>query len=200
MNLDIDYNFYTLDLPKLPDELKNHIRSLVLNPEYDEKFRLICQKYHSNYNYVDRLRIPRDDKLSAYVDEHFAPLLGKSLMSLILCVSNYRDTKASFPVHTDQDRKVAFSYVIDAGGSNVETVLYDKKNKNKEHSDIIRYNKVNPVVSKKLEEDVWYCWNPRVFHSVEGVETTRIKIELVFEKNDTSYEDCLKELNPLIKP
>jgi hypothetical protein len=200
MNLDIDYNFYKLNLPKLPEDLKNHIRSLISNSEYDEKYRIICSRYHKDFNYVDRLRIPRDDKLSSYVNEYFVPLLGKPLMSLILCIRNYREGEACFPVHTDQDRKVAFSYVIDAGGSNVETVLYDKKNKNKEHSDIIRYNKVNPVVSKKLEEDVWYFWNPRVFHSVEGVETTRIKIELVFEENDISYEHCLEELIPLIQP
>jgi hypothetical protein len=194
MNLDIDYNFYTLNLPKIPDEIKEHIRSLVKNSSYDEKYRIVGKKYHNDYNYIDRIRIPNDEKLSSYVNEYFVPLLKRPLMSLVLCVSNHREGKACFPVHTDQDRKVAFSYVIDAGGSNVETVLYDKKNINKEHADIIRYSKVKPIVSKILEEDVWYYWNPRVFHSVENIEFTRIKIELVFATNDISYNECLDEL------
>jgi hypothetical protein len=194
MNSDIDYNFYTLNLPKIPDEIKEHIRSLVKNSSYDEKYRIVGKKYHNDYNYIDRIRIPNDEKLSSYVNKHFVPLLKRPLMSLVLCVSNHREGKACFPVHTDQDRKVAFSYVIDSGGSNVETVLYDKKNINKEYSDIIRYSKVKPIVSKTLEEDVWYYWNPRVFHSVENIEFTRIKIELVFETNDISYNECLDEL------
>lgn len=194
MNSDIDYNFYTLDLPKLPDSIKDHIRSLVKNSSYDEKYRIIGKKYHDEFNYIDRIRIPDDEILSSYINKKFVPLLGRSLMSLVLCVKNIREDKACFPVHTDQNRKVALSYVIDAGGSNVETVLYDVKNINKERSDIMRYSKVNPVVSKVLEEDVWYFWNPRVFHSVEGIESTRIKIELVFEINDISFNDCLDEL------
>jgi len=147
MNSDIDYNFYTLNLPKLTDDVKNHVRNLVSAGEFDDKFRIICKRYHSDYNYVDRIRIPHDDILSDYVNQHIQPIIGRELMSLVLCVTNYRDSVACFPVHTDQDRKVAFSYVIDTGGSNVETVLYDKKNNDKEYSDIIRYNKVKPVVS-----------------------------------------------------
>jgi hypothetical protein len=67
-------------------------------------------------------------------------------------------------IHKDFKRKVAINYLLDSGGSNVETCFYNEKRE---------------LVSKvKIQEHRWHRIDVSKFHNVIGLESPRIAISI----------------------
>lgn len=77
-------------------------------------------------------------------------------------------------------KKIAYIYVIDPGGKNVETVWYEPKKEfqhlKKTENTVIPYEKLNELERHKLEPGIWYVGNYSIIHGVQNLETDRITI------------------------
>ncbi len=90
------------------------------------------------------------------------------------------DTLASYCPHTDKVRTVCINYYIEAGGQNVTTVFYDKEDLIDDlvGSHMAAYKDLNKIKEQYFNENIWYMFGTRRFHSVENIEGVRIILTL----------------------
>ena len=86
------------------------------------------------------------------------------------CTSfRYQLLRNGVPKHVDVDRVICYNYILQAGGSNVETVWWDGDNE---------------LYRTCLPEKKWHKINVTTEHSIENIETERLAITVF--KNDPS--------------
>ena len=73
----------------------------------------------------------------------------------------YQTLKDGVPRHIDVGRSVCYNYILQAGGSNVETVWW---NDNKE------------IYRTCIPEKKWHKLDVSIEHSIENIETERVSI------------------------
>ena len=89
----------------------------------------------------------------------FPDLVDK--LDKLLC--NYQCIYDGVPIHKD-DRDVAFNYIINSGGDNVETVWYDDNYKE--------------IHRECIEAKKWHQLTVNVLHTVEGITNKRFGITI----------------------
>jgi hypothetical protein len=69
------------------------------------------------------------------------------------------------PIHVDKgNRIIAYNYLLDTGGENVRTAVYDKKYK--------------PLQIERLELKRWHRINTGMLHGVHGIEPDKVRVAI----------------------
>ena len=120
-------------------------------------------------------------------------------MPIVGVMRNPTDKLASFPPHYDKVKAASINIVIELGGSNVRTVLYeDARTENFEDPFIKKISDCVPIASYKLPKEEWHLFNTQRLHSVENIETRRVTVSLMPESAPT-IEQFFNKYNYLIK-
>jgi hypothetical protein len=138
------------------------------------------------------------DELAPELDV-YSKIFGEPVVPIVGVMRNPTDKLASFPPHYDKVKGASVNIVIELGGSNVRTVLYeDARTENFEDPFIKKISDCVPIASYKLPKEEWYLFNTQRLHSVENIETRRIAVSLMPESAPT-IEQFFNKYNYLIK-
>tara|TARA_Y100001949_G_scaffold165363_1_gene161029 strand:- start:95 stop:517 length:423 start_codon:yes stop_codon:yes gene_type:complete len=80
----------------------------------------------------------------------------------------YQTLKDGIPRHTDVVRPVCYNYILEAGGSNVQTVWWESDKE---------------IYRICLPEKRWHKINTTVEHTIENIETERLSITVYIINN-----------------
>jgi hypothetical protein len=134
---------YLDDFPKIPDTLLNEVyRSALDNPN------VFILEWYENYKVHTAT-----DELKEFLKQFFT---NHSIQVHII--------KDTLHIHCDYGRTIAFNYIIDSGGSNVETCFYN--------------NDRSLIYSIKIDEHRWHRLDVSVLHNVINLERPRISITI----------------------
>jgi hypothetical protein len=132
---------YIDELPKLPIEIEDEIiRSTIIN-----KNIFVYNTYENYKSYAATL------ELKKFIEPFF-----KNYIIKVQVMQN------TLHIHQDIGRKIAYNYLINGGGLNVETCFYN--------------NKLKVIQQIKIEERRWHRLNVSVFHNVINLESPRIAL------------------------
>jgi hypothetical protein len=131
------------------------------------------------------------------LNECLQPLIQKEYQDLfpkhdILCVTGIMKNKnikinACLPPHVDRSRALGINYIVELGGSAVETVFYNHEEEPGGEAKNKKYNELNPVDSIKATKG-WYVYHTQRYHSVENIETTRTMIAIMLKQKNTAND------------
>jgi hypothetical protein len=150
----IDY----IDLPKIPVELLEHPSDIISRGS---------------------IPIGNPDKPGFIINPNFPiqrKLINKPLKEWLYSVFNYQVTvqylllNSNSSIHKDpKTRPQAYNYVIDTGGPNVVTTVYDE-------------DKSTVLKSLTVPAKTWYCLDTGRYHGVTGIEENTWRILLSIDK------------------
>jgi hypothetical protein len=141
--------FNYVDLPNVPEYLLESIDSIINKP--NSEFSSVPKGYA--YFHTK----PISNELLVWIETVFDRKVH----------AGYQIIKEGIHIHKDYGRLVAFNYLLQTGGSNVSTNIYDE-DKNLIHSEIIMPKK-------------WHCLKTDVFHDVRGMSTERIALSIALD-------------------
>lgn len=188
---------YYVNLPELPIDIVHSIQIQANVMALDEN-SYSGKEYDKNKNfaYTDI----EEFLYSKLVSDLLLPKLKKPTTSYIFALRNKRNTPANFPPHLDEYRKLSLNYIVETGGSNVQTSFYDlerPKDDNEFKSKNIPYENLNKTQQYVLSKNKWNLSNTQVCHSVENLNDLRIILFVVFDDN-TDYETFTKNYAELL--
>lgn len=137
---------YYPEIPALPKDLQDDILSITQG-----EGSLIFESYDNFLLY------PLNQRLKDWAWEHFPKANAQKIQKL----------KNSVIAHIDMDRKLAYNFLIDAGGTDVHTKFFDSLD-----------NDAKVVEDHVLETGIWHSLTVDVPHSVENITGTRISFSL----------------------
>jgi hypothetical protein len=150
----IDY----IDLPTIPVELLEHPSDIISKGS---------------------IPIGHPDKPGFIINPNFSiqrKLINKPLKEWLYSVFNYKVTvqylllNSNSSIHKDpKTRPQAYNYVIDTGGPNVVTTVYDE-----DRSTVLK--------SLTVPAKTWYCLDTGRYHGVTGIEENTWRILLSIDK------------------
>jgi hypothetical protein len=83
--------------------------------------------------------------------------------------------------HIDQTRLYTLQYVVQTGGSAVDTVFYEAANERLKIGQRLKfscYDDLTAVESFRATDHSWWILNGREIHSVENIQTQRIALQI----------------------
>jgi hypothetical protein len=138
-----NYFEYLTEIPNIPDELLSEVYKSIHEHE-----NVFVHNFYSNYQIFNLT-----DELIQFIKLKFN--------NHIIQVHVIKNVLA---IHKDINRTIAFNYLIDCGGNNVETCFYDKKLK---------------LIEKiKIEPFKWHKLDVSTFHNVINLERPRIALTI----------------------
>lgn len=132
-------------------------------------------------------RYPANKKICAWFEENIASDYTDIGISLHGTLSG---ASTSLP-HTDNTRDWLLIWLLDAGGTEVDTVFWQEKNQ-----PVFRSKKLHPTSYDNLieigraryKQGRWALMDTRVIHSVEGIMNTRKSLQIGFWDNSESIK------------
>ena len=187
-----------INLPKPSDKIKKIVLDIADNCAINTN-SIIWHKTINNVNIVSGSFIYKENLL-LQINEEYQSFFKHKLNSTVGVLENVEPNNLNlgvYPIHSDKVRHVAMNYFFDLGGSNVETVFYDKFD---DLSDtigghVLPYGALSPVKNYITETNTWYCFNTKQYHSVENIQTKRIILSV---RVDTTYEAFMNEYKSYI--
>ena len=143
-----------LNLPSIPEHLLEPIDVIINKPPKDSK--KVSETYpdfkSDNYPYFKTREVNDDLKewLQSIFDFKIDP--------------QYQLVYDGLPIHIDvfTRRISAYNYLLDTGGDEVKTVVYDEQH--------------NPLQSETLELKRWHRVSTNMFHSVHGIHPNKVRV------------------------
>lgn len=172
---------YKIELPKPSDTLIAHVRRIVSERPTNTKskeWHQTMQPANVNCAAGDFFTHPL---INAIAKSEFQSYFNCEIYPTLGIIKNTEtNLLASYPPHTDRVRAVGINFYIDLGGSNVETVFYDKHDdpNDKIGGNVCSYNDVKEISKYSFNAFEWYLLDTRQYHSVENIETNRIILSL----------------------
>jgi hypothetical protein len=136
-----------LDLPSIPEHLIESIQDIINKPPKD------FSNVSSEYAYFKTRYVNDDLKswLQTIFDSEIYP--------------QYQLVYNGLPIHIDKgNRIVAYNYLLDAGGDNVRTAVYDDKYK--------------LLQIEKIELKRWHRINTSMLHGVHGIQSNKVRVAI----------------------
>jgi len=192
------YTYKILDLPPVPDELvkqayeiyhadvkaKTNIADWHKYEGYAEyRHREVIHTDGTKFKTTGTARYRVSDEFEAWARDMFKPsftLAGLSVMDV-----DYSKTMAP---HVDTSRNYTIQYLLDTGGSNVETTFWQEKGKpitrpdlrqNYNPDDVIKdYRDLIELDRFRIPAGVWVSLHSSILHSIENLESPRIAFQL----------------------
>ena len=140
-----DYIVY-LDLPPVPEELLYPIQDIINAPPKPGS-NLPDSFYYFQVRAVS-------DKLTEWAQDIFKTN----------CYPQYQVIREGLIIHKDLGRYVAFNYILQPGGDNVSTNIYDEDK--------------NLICSEIIQPKRWHRLKTDVYHDVTGMTTDRVAVSV----------------------
>lgn len=134
--------FEYLDLPCVPESLLKDIDHVIENHE-----NIFAKKNFTDYKIFDATSQLKGFTKPLFPFEH---------------VTRVQILTYHIPIHKDVNRKQAYNYVIDTGGSNVLTNFYN--------------DNLQLIESICIEPQRWHRLDTQVYHSVSNLTAMRIAL------------------------
>jgi hypothetical protein len=191
--------FYTIDLPKPSTTLIELVRKCTA----ERPINYAAQQWNSEqqpkgYN-IAAGDFWTDPIITVQTLKEYQRLFTDRLVPALGAIHNVKqDNAACYPPHSDNSKRtVAINYYIETGGSNVETVVYNRLDQDECGGKIISYNDLPPVLTSSVAlSGNWYVLSTKHFHSVENIETNRFMLTISIL--NMSFEDFAKKYNSMI--
>ena len=135
-----------VDLPRIPKHLIEPLKNIINKPSRDFNY------VSAEYKYF-KLK-PVNNDLKSWLQ----PLFEFEIFP------QYQLVYDGIPIHVDADRIFAYSYLLDTGGDNVETAIYDENHK--------------LLQSEILELKRWHYINTSMLHGVHGINPLKVRIAI----------------------
>jgi hypothetical protein len=136
-----------IDLPKVPEQLIESIQDIINRPPKD------FSNVSAEYTYF-KTRYVNDD-LKSWLQNIFNYEI----------YPQYQLVYKGLPIHVDKgNRIVAYNYLLDTGGDNVRTAIYDDKYK--------------LLQIEKLELRRWHRINTGMLHGVHGIQSDKVRVAI----------------------
>ena len=136
-----------INLPNVPEHLIEPIQDIInKKPKH-------YSSVTSEYEYFKTKNVSQElkDFLQSIFDFEIYP--------------QYQLVYDGLPIHIDKgNRVIAYNYLLDTGGDNVHTIVYDSNYK--------------PLEIKKLELKKWHSINTSMLHGVHGIMPNRVRIAI----------------------
>lgn len=133
-----------VDLPKIPDFLLPSISEIIASPRQPSVVKYdLFQTRKVNDDLHDWL------KHNMHMDFH----------------PQFQLIYNGIPIHKDIARNSCYNYLLDTGGENVKTIVYDE-------------SKLRILKALHIPLKTWYYLNTTLFHTVKNIETVRIALSL----------------------
>lgn len=198
-------NLVYLSLPNLPnsieEELINICKEITINPERYERYK---SNYSTDINIATQeYNTERVGTIPMHITYEIQKTYGKYFYGGIIGILGKTSTpnkELSFlPPHCDTQRRVAINYLLDTGGTNVTTTIYNEKRKNLNliSLETLNYNEVTPKTIEVIPPKKWHAFNAQRYHSVENIESERYYFSLVlflnpkFKKFKKKYKNLI---------
>jgi hypothetical protein len=131
-----------LDLPNIPEHLIDSIQDIIDKPMLTSGFRYFKNK-------------PVSNELKMWLQSVFDFEIHPS----------YQFIYDGLPIHIDRGNRIsAYNYLLDTGGDNVITTVYNQER--------------IPLQSEKIELKRWHRINTGMLHGVYGINPDKIRISL----------------------
>jgi len=136
-----------LDLPKIPEHLLESIQDIIIKPP--KNFSSISTDYpYFKTRYIN-------DDLQTWLQSIFDFKVN----------AQYQLIYNGLPVHIDKNNRVtAYNYLLDAGGDNVKTSIYDSSYK--------------VLQSERIELKRWHRINTSILHGVSGIQPNNVRVSI----------------------
>jgi hypothetical protein len=136
-----------IDLPTVPEHLIEPLQDII--NKSPKNFSYVSQEYQ-----FFKTRYVNDD-LKLWLQ----PLFDFEIHP------QYQLVYDGLPIHVDKGNRIyAYNYLLDTGGDNVETAIYDENH--------------NLLQSKKLELKRWHRVNTFMPHTVHGIDPDKVRIAI----------------------
>lgn len=139
-----------VNIPTVPEELLDSVEHII-----DQKPEVMLVREFGTFQYktVNSL-------LDQWVHDTFK----------INCYAKYQIIFAGIPIHKDNpafpgDRRIAFNYLLDLGGNNVVTTVYDE-------------DKTTVLQSEVIPLKTWHSLVVERYHGVDGISSTNPRVAL----------------------
>jgi hypothetical protein len=136
-----------LDLPPVPENLIESITDIINKPPK------ASSNIASEYAFFKTRNV--NDDLAIWLQSIFKNKI----------FAQYQLVYDGLPIHIDKGNRItAYNYLLDTGGENVRTVIYNDKYK--------------PLQSETLEVKRWHRINTGMLHGVHGIDPNKIRIAI----------------------
>lgn len=136
-----------INLPKVPENLIEPLDVIINKPPISDSDPPPDHPYYKARHVNDDLLI----WLKSILDLEMRP--------------RYQLLYDGLPIHTDKGKRVlAYNYLLDLGGENVKTTVYD--------------NQYNPLQIEQLELKRWHRIDTGMLHGVSGIDPNRVRIAI----------------------
>ena len=130
--------------------------------------------------YTENLQL-RSTKVPGYESWYVKDSVYKQLEEIFpgnfTAIAQLIDTRLNGQIHKDGKRKYALNYLIDSGGEDVYTCVYNE----------------DKQMVKKIKQEVgdWVILDTQRYHSVENITSTRITLSVSLDNLDKEQEEWL---------
>jgi hypothetical protein len=134
-----------LDLPKIPENLLESVQDIISKPPSTSLVILDTFLFFKQKNVSNELK----EWLQSIFDFKIDPY--------------YQLIYNGLPIHIDKGNRIyAYNYLLETGGNNVRTVIYNQNYK-KLQSEILQINQ-------------WHRINTSMLHGVHGIELDKVRV------------------------
>jgi hypothetical protein len=190
------YSF--LDLPQLPASVINAANTALVSRQRESRVnpKLLEQPGYNEYS--NRTVITDEGKqlknagsYRYWISEEFEEWVKLHFkQDPIGCGINIFEASVDYVVapHVDANRNFSIHYLLEAGGTDADTVWWQEKNKPLERLElknnfnltdaITDYSTLQEVARVRVPEHRWICLNTNILHSVENIISPRISIQI----------------------
>ena len=182
---------YKLNLPTPPKELQTLIKLFSnswaknegewLGTQFCTKTHYLNELTNTNsaaHDFVPYTVGPEAEQIKPYMKE-YEDIFGEDIVPILGIMKNVTTKPACIPPHFDKVKGASVNFVIESGGDNCTTVLYDKaRTKDIEDPLFVDKDKVNSIGEYNLNNG-WYVFNTQQVHSVENIISRRVVLTLM---------------------
>lgn len=192
--------------PEMLDAVRRVSEQMSLEPEVKEYLNNFYDRKYNIADFVTYNGVRNSNK--AFIDlgivkqikELYEPIIGEIHPTVSKQVNVNPTTLATVGPHCDRKRLVGVNYILDLGGDDVITKVYNETRKDlskiSEDAENDLFENVTLAAEYKLPKNKWICFNPQRYHSVDNIENTRLMLFLLIDR--MNYEDFINEYNHLL--
>lgn len=176
---------YKMNLPD-PDvsilsQLLIHYKSLPENPRFSDLQQANAERWGDKAN-VAKCSYFHADPVQSYTEKTYQPYFEDKIYGLFILLTNVGDTPlAVYPPHLDQTRITSINYVLEPGGDDVYTSVYEQTGDYSGFGIVSRPNEVFDLRKEyKLNDPEWVAIDVQRYHSVRNIQHERVLYCLTF--------------------
>ena len=180
-----------LDLPDLPKQLELEILDVFALIQPDDSGRVWLENFHSdNIKVASQIYGRGEATLPIDVQDQLQATYNKFFQEPVQFIIGKFENSAGYdlaclPPHCDRERKIAINYLLESGGANVLTCMYQQPRKQHDltaaENDLYENLKLDVVMC--IPEKKWHVYDVQHYHSVENIETTRSMLSIFLPSN-----------------